>query len=122
MQMAEHKSPLTGAPLPRGKPFERGVNAESAGRASGKKRRQLRTLREELLVLLSETTPGPNGRDMTVQEGITASLVKRAMDGDTKAYEIIRDTIGQKPVESVTINTPDRGIMDEIRKRMSGNE
>lgn len=59
---------------------------------------------------------------MTVQAGITASLVKKALSGDTKAYEIIRDTIGQKPVENVTINAPDNSIMDEIRKRMSGSE
>lgn len=124
--MPEYKSPINGQPLPRGKPFEQGEEqrekARKGGRASGRKRRQMRTLREELEMLLAETKLGPNGKKMTVQAGITASLVKKALSGDTRAFEIIRDTIGQKPVESVKINTPDAGVMDEIRKRMSGDD
>lgn len=59
---------------------------------------------------------------MTVQEGIAAAIVKQALDGNVRAFESIRDTIGQKPVENLTINTPDTTVMDEIRKRMVGDE
>ena len=92
--MPEYKSPLNGAPLPRGKPFERGANvgrAQEAGRASGRRRRQLKTMREDLLALLSEVKTEKSGKKMTVQAGITAALVKEALNGNTKAYEIIRD-------------------------------
>ena len=37
--------------------------------------------------------------------GITVALIQKALKGDTKAFEIIRDTIGQKPIEQLDINS-----------------
>ena len=69
-------------------------------------------------MLLAEERDAGGGKRKTVQEAITASLVKQALEGNTKAYEIIRDTIGQKPADAVIVNAPDSNIMEEIRKRM----
>ena len=62
----------------------------------GKKRqeqiKQRKTLREELLALLEQGD---------TQKNMTLSVLMKALDGDLKAYEIIRDTIGEKPKEQV---------------------
>lgn len=52
-------------------------------------RRAKKTLKEELLFLLSEGD---------TQERLSLALIEKASNGDLKAFEVIRDTIGQKPV------------------------
>ena len=88
---------------------ERGKNG---GIKSGKVRKQRKTLKEELLLLLSEGQ---------IQKKISLSLIQEALDGSTKAYEIIRDTIGEKPQDNVKIsgelNNPFEGLStEELRK------
>ncbi len=79
-------------------PEQRRANASKAGKASAKKRAERKTLREELLLLLKENK---------MQEKISLALLQKAQNGDTKAFEIIRDTIGEKPVEQVqNLNPP----------------
>jgi hypothetical protein len=76
------------------KPFQSTEEARERGRkggiASGIARRERKTLREELLLLLQKNES---------QERISLALLQKALDGDIKAYEVIRDTIGEKPVE-----------------------
>lgn len=62
------------------------------GLKSGESRRARKTLKEELLALLSEGD---------IQEKISLAILEKAKAGDTKAYEIIRDTVGEKPVEKL---------------------
>ena len=62
------------------------------GIASGEARRKRKTLKEELLLLLEEQDR---------QERMSLSLLQQALDGNTKAFEIIRDTIGEKPKEKI---------------------
>ena len=44
------------------------------------------------------------GKNISVQEAMLIAQVQKAMRGDTKAAEFIRDTAGQKPVENVDMN------------------
>ena len=62
------------------------------GLASGEARRKRKTLKEELRLMLSEGE---------TQKSVTLALIEKAMSGDTKAFEVIRDTIGERPVEKV---------------------
>lgn len=62
------------------------------GKASGEARRARRTLKEELLLLLSEGD---------TQKSVSVALLQKAMDGDVKAFEVLRDTIGERPVDRV---------------------
>ena len=62
------------------------------GLASGEARRKRKTLKEELLLMLSEGE---------TQKSVTIALIEKAMSGDTKAFEVIRDTIGEKPADKV---------------------
>ena len=65
---------------------------KKGGIASGKARAKRKTLKEELLLLLSQGN---------TQEKISLSLIAQAMQGNTKAFEVIRDTVGEKPVDKV---------------------
>lgn len=62
------------------------------GLASVEARRKRKTLKEELLLMLSEGE---------TQKSVTLALIEKAMSGDTKAFEVIRDTIGEKPADKV---------------------
>ncbi len=66
--------------------------AANGGRKSGESRRARKTLKEELLLLLSEGD---------TQKSVTVALLQKAIDGDVKAFEVLRDTIGEKPVDKV---------------------
>lgn len=46
----------------------------------------------------------------TMADYLAATMIAKAALGDTKAYEVIRDTIGQKPVEQVNQDTTIRVI------------
>ena len=65
------------------------------GKKTQEKNRARKTLREELLALLS------NGG---AQERMSLALYEKACSGDTKAFEVIRDTIGEKPKEVKDVN------------------
>lgn len=66
--------------------------ARKGGIASGEARRARKTFREELITLLE------NGN---TQEKISVALIQQALEGNTKAFEVIRDTVGEKPVDKV---------------------
>lgn len=73
-------------------PSERRENARKAGVASGEARRARKTLKETLLMMLEEGN---------TQNDITLALLQKALNGDTKAYEVIRDTVGEKPTDKI---------------------
>lgn len=66
--------------------------ARMGGIASGEARRRKKSLKEELITLLE------NGN---TQEKISLAIIQQALDGNTKAFEVIRDTIGEKPVDKL---------------------
>lgn len=66
--------------------------ARKGGIASGEARKKRKTLKEELLLLLEKGD---------TQEKISLALLQKAMNGDTKAFEVLRDTVGEKPVDKV---------------------
>jgi hypothetical protein len=61
---------------------------------SGKSRRQRKTLKEELLLLLAEGD---------TQKNISVALIQQALEGNTKAFEVIRDSIGEKQIEQTEL-------------------
>lgn len=86
---------------------EKGKNG---GIASGKARRERKTLKEELITLL-ET--GDN------QLRLSVALLTSALDGNVKAFEVIRDTIGEKPKEEISIENPQTTkVLESISKQL----
>ena len=97
------------------RPFTRAQSREAAkrnGSKGGKKtaenKKARKTFREGLLLVLNEKYKDKDGNtsEETTQEAIIAGIVRRAMNGDAKAFELIRDTIGEKPVEKIANVTP----------------
>ena len=70
---------------------ERGRNG---GIKSGEAKRKKKALREHLEALLAGRQGG-----MSTAEALTLALVEKGLSGDVRAFEVIRDTIGEKPVE-----------------------
>lgn len=99
-------------------PTERRENASKAGKASGAARRARKTLKEELLLLLS---------DGDTQSRLSLALIEEALNGNkagsvTKAFEVIRDTIGEKPTEKIMIADVDQSVINEVENMVNGND
>lgn len=88
------------------------------GKASAKAKRERKAIRDQLKALLELPVKneilkkkikelGISDKDIDNQMAITISIFNRALNGDTKAFEVIRDTIGEKPVEQIqNLNPP----------------
>ena len=109
--------------------------ARKGGIASGEKRREKKAMKETLETLLQmplksgeatdldeiKNIAALKGKNITVQEAIMLAQIQKAMKGDTKAAEYVRDTSGNKLKEGVElsggINNPFAGLStDELRK------
>lgn len=108
----------------------------AGGIASGAARREKKKMRETLEIILS--MPMKNGKyddvegicnfaaikgkNISVQEAILIAQVQKAMKGDTRAAEYVRDMIGEKPVENVNVSgkvsNPFEGLSTEELRRM----
>ena len=101
-------------------PKEAREQGRKGGKASAAKRAERKTFREGLLLLLNEPLKDKAGNPTTntTQDAIIAALVKRADNGDTRAFEMIRDTIGEKPVQDVKVSTGDFSALDDAFKGM----
>lgn len=82
-------------------PSEVRENSRKGGIKSGKVRRERRKLKEELELLLKQEN---------YQERICLSLINKAIKGDVRAFETIRETIGE--------NYKDVKIAEDISTRV----
>ena len=73
-------------------PRERQEISRKGQIASTEAKRARKTLKETLLIMLEEGN---------TQDNITLALLDKALKGDTKAYEVIRDTVGEKPTDKI---------------------
>lgn len=127
--------------------------ATKGGIASGKARRERKAMKETLEALLSmplkegkaasvdtiKNLASVKGKNITVQEAIMLAQIQKAMKGDTRAAEFIRDSSGNKPKDDVSLleqiarieklyaetarikgeepdgNTPDDGFIDALQ-------
>lgn len=92
--------------------------AKKGGIASGKARRDRKAMKDTLAALLSmplkdgkaadvdtiKNLAALKGKNITVQEAIMLAQIQKAMKGDTRAAEFVRDSSGNKPVDDISIN------------------
>lgn len=90
--------------------------ARQGGKRSGEVRAAKRDLRKALEALLEKEFKGKDGITLTGAEAIALKQMEKALKGDTKAFEVVRDTAGQKPVEKVMIAEVDQSVIDEVEK------
>lgn len=109
---------------------KRGANG---GYKSGITKRRRKDMRELMKVLLeseySKTVATDIvgdlsllGGDLSVANVLNLKMIQEASEGNSKAYEIIRDTAGFKPVEQVQVDAnviteQDRMLLEKLAKR-----
>lgn len=114
--------------------------ATKGGKASGKARREKKAMKDTLATLLSMSlkdgtitdiekitnVASLKGLNISVQEAIMLAQIQKALKGDTKAAEYIRDTSGNKLKEGLElsggINNPFEGLTTEQLKKLVEND
>lgn len=99
---------------------------KKGGKASGEARRRKKLMREQMEILL--TLPiksrkikqqlhdlGIDDTELNNQMALVVSMYQKALKGDTRAFEILRDTIGEKPVEVQEVHEVPQ-IVDDIKQ------
>lgn len=124
------------------KPVRSESEAREKGRkggiASGKSRREVKAMRDTLQSLLSmpvkagktadidsiKNLAALEGKNVTVQEAIMLAQVQKAVNGNVRAAEYVRDTSGNKTTASVEFDLdPDLHItIDYGEEEMEGDE
>lgn len=80
---------------------EAAKNGRKGGKASGRARRQKKLLADCLNLLLERNYTNSQGQEMDGADLISVKLFQQAVDGDIRAFQMIRDTIGQQPVQRI---------------------
>lgn len=106
-------------------------NGQKGGINSGKARRQKRTMKDTMSILMSMAVKEGDIPDIEEIKSVaelnklnmdieTAICIKQAMkavkNGDTKAAEFCRDTSGNKPVDKVVVSEVSQDIIDEVER------
>lgn len=101
------------------------------GKASGEARRQRKAFKEVFGELLDRPmteqqieTLDTDGSiaEFARRQGVTPNdvmaivMMLKAMKGDTKAFEIVRDTIGEKPADKQELNIRELPKINVVRK------
>ena len=110
------------------------------GIASGKARREKKAMKETLVTLLSlpiadgaaddveeiQSLAAIKGKNISVQEAIMLAQIKKAIKGDTRAAEFVRDSSGNKIADDLNINgnvnNPLAGFTTEELKALLEND
>ena len=96
---------------------ERKEIARKEAEATNKIKAERKTLKEELLLALSIGD---------TQKKISTAIIKQAQNGNTKAFEIIRDTIGEKVQDNIhlsgEVNNPFSGMSTEELRKIANSE
>ena len=121
------------------KPCRTTEEAKERGRKGGinsaKRRKEKKKLKEIAEMLLDmkapdnvfdkfeELYPDLDTRKMTNRIAIIQRLILNALAGDNKAFELLRDQIGEKPKEEVVntnqnINITDEKVINSVLKKM----
>lgn len=95
------------------KEHQKPMNSERQAKAMATKART-RAFKEELNYELAQIVKDKNGSEATVKSVLTKQLVQQALRGNLKAWEIVRDTIGEKPAENIIISEVDPAIVAEV--------
>lgn len=111
-------------------PSELREMATKGGKASGEARRNKKMLRDCIDYLLEredKTVLDNEGNPMSGAEQLAYNLfIKALTEKDTgkaaKAFEVLRDTAGQKPIEKVVISEIDTDVIDEVERMVNHDE
>lgn len=92
------------------------------GKRSAEVRREKRDLRKALEILMEQEITDKKGNTKTGTEAMALAVFQKALKGDTKAWEIVRDTVGQKPIEKVQVAEVDQATINEVERAVLDTE
>lgn len=90
--------------------------ASKGGKRSAEVRRAKKDLRQALEILLEKDYKDKNGNTVSGTEALTAKLFEQALKGNVRAFETIRATVGQDPVQKIAVSEVSRDVIDEVEK------
>lgn len=97
--------------------------AKKGGIASGKARRERKLMREALTEILSrEYIEKDTGEKVDGTTLLMVKAFKNALNGDMRAIEFVRDTLGEKPTERVEINADIEKAKREVARLLESAE
>lgn len=95
-------------------------NGSKGGKASAASKRRKKEFRDVFQALLDgRDIKGPDGKKLTGTEALAMKVFQLALKGDLRAFEIIRDTVGQKPVDKVEVSSIDQSVKDDVDRLIS---
>jgi hypothetical protein len=96
--------------------------AKKGAQKSAEARRKKRDLRLALEMLLEKEFKDKKGVSRTGTEVITAKLFEQAAKGNVKAFETIRATVGQDPVQKVQVADVTQDVINEVESIVNETE
>ena len=108
-------------------------NGKKGGKKSGEIRREKRKYADVINLVLQLKAKGEIAEKVSKSLGIPIeevdnrmvavfSLFNKAIKGDSRAFEVMRDTGGEKPVDKLSIETTPPTIINNIPKSKSQNK
>lgn len=88
---------------------------KKGGKASAEARRRRRDIRVAMEALLEKKYNTSIG-ELSGAEAISLKQMEKALKGDPKAFELVRDSAGQKPIEKVVVAEVEQAVIDEVEK------
>ena len=107
------KNPESQKNLAKGTPFSKENQPSSEAKMAGWKKKA--TMQEMLKYLLAMDITNKKGETKNTLEVIMTAQIKEAANGNTKAAQFIRDTIGEQP--SIDLNLPESLQINVINKK-----
>lgn len=103
---------------------EAAKNGKKGGINSGVARREKANLKKLIQTWLESDSgvTDKNGEKLTGAEFMLKVAVKEMAKGNSKYWELLRDTSGQKPVEKVMVADVDSAVIDEIEREVLGDD
>ena len=96
--------------------------ASKGGKNSVESRRRKKLLKECFEVLLDKDFKGKDGKIATGAETLAMTVFQKAQRGDLKAFELVRDTAGEKPIDKVMLAEVDQKTIDEVEAMVLGGD
>ena len=98
-------------------------NGRKGGIKSGEVKRAKKELRQCFEALLeSNVLDKKTGEEMSGAEAAALTVFRKALKGDLKAFELLRDTAGQKPIEKVAIGDVTADVINEVENMVLGDK
>ena len=128
------------------KPIQENITPEQqreisskGGKASAEAKRQRKEMREMIQDIFEigikkgkvaddiKSLEDAKGKNLTVGQALVLAQVKKAMTGDTRALEFLRDTMGEKPtnkqeIKATIVDSPLQGILEQLKDEEEGDE